>query len=96
MGQLNDRKRKKANGFEVLPREIFALKLIFSSTIVGVVAWVMAGYNGISWTAVIVLLVFGVYHFITTGTVLGRNIYAVGGNPEAAELSGMLACKRIW
>ena len=89
LGQINDRKRKKAYGFEVLPGAMFALKLIFISAIVGLVAWVMAGYNGISWTAVIVLLVVGVYHFITTRTVLGRHIYAVGGNPEAADLSGV-------
>jgi putative multiple sugar transport system permease protein len=36
----------------------------------------------------------GVYHFITTQTVLGRHIYAVGGNPEAAELSG-ISVKKI-
>ncbi len=89
LGQINDRKRKKAYNFEVLPGAMFALKLIFISAIVGLVAWVMAGYNGISWTAVIVLLVVGVYHFITTRTVLGRHIYAVGGNPEAADLSGV-------
>jgi putative multiple sugar transport system permease protein len=94
LGQFNDRKRKTAYGFEVLPWAIFILKLIFISAIIGWVAWVMAGYNGISWTAVIVLLVVGVYHFITTRTVLGRHIYAVGGNPEAADLSG-ISVKKI-
>ncbi len=49
----------------------------------------LAGYNGLSWTFVIVLVVVVIYHFITTETVLGRYIYAVGGNPEAAELSGI-------
>jgi putative multiple sugar transport system permease protein len=43
---------------------------------------------------VIMLLVVGIYHFVTTQTVLGRHIYAVGGNPEAAELSG-ISVKRI-
>ena len=38
---------------------------------------------------VIVGIVVAVYHFITTNTILGRHIYAVGGNPEAAELSGI-------
>lgn len=93
-GQINDRKKKQAYGFEVLPNAIFILKLIFISVIVGVATWVLAGYNGISWTAVVVLLVVGVYHFITTRTVLGRHVYAVGGNPEAAELSG-ISVKRI-
>jgi putative multiple sugar transport system permease protein len=35
------------------------------------------------------LAVVAVYHYITTKTVLGRYIYAIGGNPEAAELSGI-------
>ena len=42
LGQINDRKRKKTYGFEVLPGAMFALKLIFISAIVGLVAWVMA------------------------------------------------------
>ena len=48
-----------------------------------------AGYQGLSWTAVIVLIVVLFYDFVTRKTVLGRHIYAVGGNPEAAELSGI-------
>jgi putative multiple sugar transport system permease protein len=42
----------------------------------------------------VVLIVVGVYYFVTTQTVLGRHIYAVGGNPEAANLSG-ISVKRI-
>lgn len=94
LSQISDRRKKMAYGFEVLPNSIFILKLVFIAAIVGVATWMMAGYNGLSWTAVIVLLVVGVYHFITTRTVLGRHIYAVGGNPEAAELSG-ISVKRI-
>jgi putative multiple sugar transport system permease protein len=43
---------------------------------------------------VVVLLVVGIYDFITSKTVLGRHIYAIGGNPEAAELSG-ISVKRL-
>jgi putative multiple sugar transport system permease protein len=94
LGQISSRRKKAAYGFEVLPPAIFALKLVFISAIVGLVAWVLAGYNGISWTAAIILLVVGIYHFVTTRTVLGRHVYAVGGNPEAAELSG-ISVKKI-
>lgn len=94
ISEINSRRKKQAYGFEVLPGAIFALKLVFVSVILGLVTWVLAGYNGLSWTAVIVLLVVGIYNFITTRTVLGRHIYAVGGNPEAAELSG-ISVKRI-
>lgn len=91
---INSRRKKKEYGFDVLPLEIFILKLIFISILIIGVTWVLAGYNGLSWTVVIVLLVVGVYHFMTTQTVLGRHIYAMGGNPEAAELSG-INTKRI-
>lgn len=91
---INSRRKKKEYGFDVLPLEIFILKLIFISILIMGVTWVLAGYNGLSWTVVIVLLVVGVYHFMTTQTVLGRHIYAMGGNPEAAELSG-INTKRI-
>lgn len=92
--EISRRKKLQAYNFEVLPREIFILKLIFISLLLGGIAWVLAGYRGLSWTAVIVLIVLLAYDFIATKTVLGRHIYAVGGNPEAAELSG-ISVKRI-
>lgn len=91
---INQRRKQAAYGFEVLPNEIFTLQLVIISALVGAVTWVLADYNGISWTVVIMLLVVGIYHFVTTQTVLGRHIYAVGGNPDAAELSG-ISVKRI-
>ncbi len=89
IGQLNDRKRKQAYNFEVPPKDIFLFQLILLSVVILGITWILAGYNGLSWTAVIMLVVVAVYHYITTQTVLGRHIYAVGGNPEAAELSGI-------
>ncbi|HUN23882.1 MAG TPA: sugar ABC transporter permease [Anaerolineales bacterium] len=94
--ELNSRRQKQAYNFEVLPFSIFILQLIFVSLLVLAITWVLASYNGMSWTVVIMLLVVGIYHFITTQTVLGRHIYAVGGNPEAAELSGISVKKIIY
>jgi len=73
---------------------MFILQLVFVSTIIGLITWVLAGYQGPSWTAFVVLVVVLIYDFITTQTVLGRHIYAIGGNPEAAELSG-ISVKKI-
>jgi putative multiple sugar transport system permease protein len=87
--EINSRKKKQVYNFEVLPMEMFVIKLIFVSALIGGITWLLAGYQGLSWTAVVVLIVVVIYHFITTQTVLGRHIYAVGGNPEAAELSGV-------
>jgi putative multiple sugar transport system permease protein len=94
VSEINSRRKKQDYNFEVLPMELFVLKLIFTSGLIGGITWLLAGYQGLSWTAVIVLVVAIIYHFITTQTVLGRHIYAVGGNPEAAELSG-INVKRI-
>jgi putative multiple sugar transport system permease protein len=92
--ELISRARTLSEGFEVLSTPIFIARLGFISVFIGGVAWILAGYQGLSWTAVVILVVVFFYHFITTRTVLGRHIYAVGGNPEAAELSG-ISVKRI-
>jgi putative multiple sugar transport system permease protein len=89
LGQFNDRKKTQAYHFEVLPMEFFVLKLLFVSVLIGGITWVLAGYEGLSWTAVIILIVVLAYNFIMSETDLGRHIYAVGGNPEAAQLSGI-------
>jgi putative multiple sugar transport system permease protein len=92
--EIITRKRMQKHKFEVLRIEMFILKLVFVSVLIGGIAWILAGYQGLSWTAVVVLIVVIVYDFITSKTVLGRHIYAVGGNPEAAELSG-ISVKKI-
>jgi putative multiple sugar transport system permease protein len=89
VNEINGRRQKQAYNFEVLPMNMFIVKLVFTTILIGAVTWILSGYNGLSWTAVIILIVVGTYHFITTQTVLGRHIYAMGGNPEAAQLSGV-------
>jgi putative multiple sugar transport system permease protein len=93
ISEISSRKKKMAYDFEVLSKSIFIVKLIFTVILLGAVTYVLAGYNGLSWTTVIVLGVTLIYHFLTTQTFLGRHIYAVGGNPEAAELSGISVSK---
>jgi len=87
--QFSNRKNKKKYNFEIVPVKIFYIKMVFISAIIAYVTWILAKYNGISWTVVIMAIVVALYHFMTTKTVLGRHIYAVGGNPEAATLSGI-------
>lgn len=87
--EVSIRRNKIKYQFDVVSKGIFSFKLVFVSAIIAYVTWILAGYNGFSWTVVIMLLVVVVYHFLTTKTVLGRHIYAVGSNPEAAHLSGI-------
>jgi putative multiple sugar transport system permease protein len=86
---IQSRRKKQAYNFEVIPMNIFVLQMVFISLLMLGLTWVLASYNGLSWTFVVVLIVVGIYSFITTQTVLGRHIYATGGNPEAAQLSGI-------
>lgn len=89
LSELSNRRNKIKYQFEVASKGIFALKLVFVSAIIAYITWILAGYNGFSWTVVIMVVVVVIYHFLTTKTVLGRHIYAVGSNPEAAHLSGI-------
>jgi len=92
--EIRNHVRMRRKNIEVISTGLFILKLVLVSVLIGGVSWILAGYQGLSWTAVVVLIVVLLYSFVTTKTVLGRHIYAVGGNPEAAELSG-ISVKRI-
>jgi putative multiple sugar transport system permease protein len=88
-GEISSRQKTKAYHFEVLPMNMFIVKLVFMSAVIAGITWVLAGYQGLSWAAVILLLVVLLYSYVASKTVTGRHIYAVGGNPEAAELNGI-------
>lgn len=75
--------------FKVTPKPIFITQLILVSGVIITIIFVLAGYNGIPWTAVIVGIVLFIYNFMLNKTRLGRYIYGIGGNSEAAELSGI-------
>ncbi|WP_043930532.1 sugar ABC transporter permease [Bacillus sp. EB01] len=94
--EFSTRRNKLKYQFEVTSNSIFTFKLVFVSAIIAYITWILAGYNGFSWTVIIMLLVVVVYHFLATKTVLGRHVYAVGSNPEAAHLSGINVNKIIY
>lgn len=87
--EISTRRNKMTYGFEVMSKGIFSVKLMLISAVIAYITWILAGYNGFSWTVIIIIIVVVIYHFLTTKTVLGRHIYAVGSNPEAAHLSGI-------
>jgi putative multiple sugar transport system permease protein len=90
---VSNRRNKIKYNFEVVSKQIFIIQLVFVSAIIAAITWILAGYNGFSWTVIIILLVVLIYHFLTTKTILGRHVYAVGSNPEAAHLSGINVSK---
>ncbi|BES64526.1 sugar ABC transporter permease [Gottschalkiaceae bacterium SANA] len=94
--EFNKREKRRGYGFEVLPIQFFIGKLILVSGLILAFILSMALYKGIPYTVIIVVLLIGLYTFITTKTPLGRHVYAIGGNLEAARLSGISARKTLF
>lgn len=86
---IKDRKNRAKYNLQDAPFTMFVAKMAFMSALIMFFATKLALYHGLSWTVVIVMVVLAIYAFFMDNTVLGRHIYAVGGNPEAAELSGI-------
>jgi D-xylose transport system permease protein len=51
--------------------------------------WVMNAYQGVPIPVLILVVVALLGAFITTSTTFGRYLYAIGGNADAARLSGI-------
>lgn len=87
--QIKDRKNKQKYRFEVCSTPIFVVKMVAFSAVIMVIMWTLAKFRGIPWTAVIVGVVLMAYNYMLNKTKLGRAIYGIGGNAQAAELSGI-------
>ncbi len=87
--QIKARKNRQKYNFQVTSLPVFVFGLAFVSIIIMAIIWVLASYSGIPWTAVIVGVVLFVYNYMLNRTRLGRYIYGIGGNDQAAELSGV-------
>jgi putative multiple sugar transport system permease protein len=89
LSEITGRMKKKSNGFEVNPLPIFVVKLVSVSFIILGLADRFARYRGLPIVAIVLGITVFIFHFIMNNTVLGRYIYAVGGNPRSAKLSGI-------
>ncbi len=65
------------------------LKIVVIGAIISTFGMLLASYKGIPIVGLILLALVIIYSFITQRTVIGRHIYAVGGNSNAARLSGV-------
>ena len=83
------RKNQQKYGFEVTPFYFFVIKNIAITTAVMGLCYLMASYKGIPTVLVLLFVLITFYAFITTSSVIGRRIYAMGGNEKAARLSGV-------
>jgi D-xylose transport system permease protein len=86
---LRARARRKAHGFEIDDRELTFLKLFVLAQLVLLVLIVTNSYRGVPLALVILAAVATLVHQLTTNTPFGRYLYAIGGNEEAATVSGV-------
>lgn len=83
------RAARRRFGFPVLPAWAEGVKLAFVSAIIAVFGLIMVVYLGIPWSVVLLLGLAVLFNFIAGDTTFGRHLYAIGGNPDAARLSGI-------
>ncbi|MFN8400297.1 MAG: multiple monosaccharide ABC transporter permease [Anaerolineales bacterium] len=89
VSDMRTRNNQKKYGFEVTPISFFIVKQVLITAAVLGFCYLMASYKGIPNLLVIMFPLVAIYSFLTTQTVIGRRIYALGGNEKAARLSGV-------
>ena len=83
------RKNQQKYGFEVTPLYFFVIKnAVITAAVMGL-CYLMASYKGLPNVLIVLFVLITAYAFLTSQTVIGRRIYAMGGNEKAARLSGV-------
>lgn len=87
--ELKKIKTQQKYGFAMVPVWQTGVKLAATLLIIWFVFFKIASYNGVPIILIIMAVIVGIYHFIASKTVAGRQVYALGGNEKAARLSGI-------
>ncbi|MEV6781548.1 multiple monosaccharide ABC transporter permease [Streptomyces sp. NPDC051098] len=87
--EMRDRRRQQQFALDVPPAKLFVLKLIALVAAALTATLMLASYKG----APVVLLILAVlvvgFGYVMRNAVVGRHVYAIGGNLPAAKLSGV-------
>jgi D-xylose transport system permease protein len=86
---LRARARRIAHGFAVPDFEITFLKLFIAAQTIFLFVLITNQYQGVPLSAVVLATVAFIIYVLTQHTPFGRYLYAIGGNEEAAVLSGV-------
>ncbi|HHT47821.1 MAG TPA: sugar ABC transporter permease [Firmicutes bacterium] len=88
------RRSKLKYGFKVTPLYLDILTTILYCGLIILATYVLYQYEGIPYPVIVVLFLAIIFSFITNNTKFGRQVYAMGGNVEAARLSGINVRRR--
>ena len=86
--------QKKLGISQSIPGQIVSTVLITVLTLW--VSFKLSCYRGFPMVLIWIVLVLGIYAYITTKTAIGRHLYAVGGNEKATALSGVKTRNVYW
>ncbi len=87
--QVFSNQSKKRKGYEYASTGSLIARMVIISAIIIWFFTLLARYKGIPAVLLVLGVIAAAYTFITNKTVLGRHIYAMGGNAKAARLSGV-------
>ena len=89
LGQIRARRRSIQYKQVVAAMPLFIAKLVAVGAVVMLFGWQLANFKGLPIVLVILGALVLIYSVVTTRTVFGRHVYAIGGNLTAATLSGV-------
>jgi putative multiple sugar transport system permease protein len=87
--EIRNRKSKIRYQFDVSPAGLFIVKIAAIVAVINLFTYVLALYEGIPNILILLSALVVIYSFVMNRTVMGRHIYALGGNEKAAKLSGV-------
>jgi putative multiple sugar transport system permease protein len=86
---LRSRRTRERHGYEAEPFVLFAAKTLVISLLALSLVYQFATYKGLPDVLIVMGLLIGLFVFVTRRMTIGRRVYAMGGNPKAAQLSGI-------
>jgi len=89
------RRQRKKFGFTVAPLWSEILQVVLVCAVIFFFFATLLRHRGLAYAVVLLMFLALLFHFISQNTVFGRQLYAIGGNPDAAALSGVNIRKRI-
>lgn len=83
------RHNKRKLGVKSSTAGMFLFQSAGTFAVINLFTYWLARYKGLPMVLVLLFVLYVVYDFITTKTIIGRHVYAMGGNEKAARLSGV-------
>jgi D-xylose transport system permease protein len=93
---VRGRNQKRKYGFELAPLFLDLIKVIFFSALIAGYVYYVNLYNGVAVPVLLLAITVLIMSYISDNTRFGRYAYAIGGNREAARLSGIGIRKNVF